>query len=65
MYPHGISDYMRELSRFLVEPTPLQPVMSAAGLSVARWFRAMLERGPQNEDVCSALSDSVHGPDQP
>ncbi len=38
-YPHGISDYMRGLSRFLVEPTPLQPVMSAAGLSVAGWFR--------------------------
>lgn len=44
MYPHGISDYMRELSRFLVEPTPLQPVMNAAGLSAADWFRAMLSR---------------------
>lgn len=40
-YPNGLSDYMRELSRFLDEPTRLQPVMSAAGLSVAGWFRQM------------------------
>jgi hypothetical protein len=41
-YPNGLSDYMRELSRFLVDGQRLAPVMNAAGLSAADWFRHML-----------------------
>lgn len=44
--PNGLSEYMRELSRFVGEDQRLTPVMSAAGLSAAQWFRTMLERGP-------------------
>jgi hypothetical protein len=41
-YPQGINDYMRELSRFVGEDQRVSPVMNAAGLSAAGWFRRML-----------------------
>jgi hypothetical protein len=37
---------MAALSAFLVDPQPLTPVMNAAGLSAADWFRQMLMKGP-------------------
>ena len=41
-YPNGLSEYMRELSRFIGEDQRVTPVMNAAGLSAADWFRHML-----------------------
>jgi hypothetical protein len=41
-YEGGLLDYMRELSRFLVGDQRVSPVMNAAGLSPADWFRHML-----------------------
>jgi hypothetical protein len=41
-YPGGLSNYMRALSRF-VEGNRVTPVMNAAGLSAADWFRHMLD----------------------
>ena len=35
---------MTALSAFLVDPQPVTPVMNAAGLSAACWFRQMLVR---------------------
>jgi hypothetical protein len=46
-YPNGLAGYMAALSRFVGEDQRLTPVMNAAGLSAADWFRAMLSRGPQ------------------
>ena len=46
-YPNGLAEYMAELSRFVGEDQRVTPVMNAAGLSAADWFRAMLSRGPQ------------------
>ncbi|OBL00869.1 hypothetical protein A5646_20480 [Mycobacterium sp. 1245499.0] len=40
-YPGGLNDYMRALSE-LVGYQRLTPVMNAAGLSAADWFREML-----------------------
>ena len=42
-YPNGLSEYMRELSRFVGDGLPVTPVMNAAGLSAADWFRHMLK----------------------
>lgn len=42
MYPGGLNDYMRALSRLVGEDQRVTPVMSQAGLSAADWFRAML-----------------------
>jgi hypothetical protein len=44
-YPNGLRDYSAALSRFLVDGQPLTPVMSAAGLSAADWFRHVLTHG--------------------
>jgi hypothetical protein len=44
LYPNGLQDYMAALSAFLVDPQPVTPVMNAAGLSAACWFRQMLVR---------------------
>ena len=55
MYPNGLHDYMAVLSRFLADPQPLQPVMNAAGLSAAYWFRAMLTSERPVEPPGSAL----------
>jgi hypothetical protein len=41
-YPNGLRDYMSALSRFLVDGQRLTPVMNAAGLSAADWYRHML-----------------------
>jgi hypothetical protein len=41
-YPGGLHDYMQALSRFVGDDQRITPVMSAAGLSAADWFRAML-----------------------
>ena len=42
LYPNGMYDYMAALSAFLVDGQRLTPVMNAAGLSAADWFRHML-----------------------
>lgn len=44
LYPNGLTDYMAALSTFLVEPQRLTPVMNAAGLPAADWYRHMLTR---------------------
>lgn len=44
-YPNGLSEYMRELSRFVGDGLPVTPVMNAAGLSAAEWFRRVLTQG--------------------
>ena len=44
LYPNGLQDYMAVLSAFLVDSQPVTPVMNAAGLSAACWFRRMLAR---------------------
>ena len=46
LYPNGLQDYMAALSAFLVDSQPVTPVMNAAGLSAAGWFRQMLMKGP-------------------
>ncbi len=43
-YPSGFHDYMAALSQFLVEGQPLTPVMNAAGLSAAEWYRRVLSK---------------------
>jgi hypothetical protein len=53
-YPGGLSDYIRALSRF-VEGDRVTPVMNAAGLSAADWFREMLTtRHSQGKSPSSA-----------
>jgi hypothetical protein len=47
-YPNGLSDYMAALSAFLVDGQRLTPVMNAAGLSAADWFRHMLTPASQS-----------------
>ena len=42
LYPNGLHDYMAALSVFISGAQPLSPVMNAAGLSAADWFRHML-----------------------
>lgn len=42
LYPNGLAEYMRELSRFVGENHRVTPVMNAAGLSAADWFRRMI-----------------------
>jgi hypothetical protein len=44
-YPGGINDYMRALSQHIGAEHRVTPVMNAAGLSAADWFRAMLGAG--------------------
>ena len=46
LYPNGLNDYMAALSAFLVGGQRLTPVMNAAGLSAADWFRHMLTALP-------------------
>lgn len=41
-YPGGLGDYMRALSQFIGDHQRVTPVMNAAGLSAADWFRYML-----------------------
>lgn len=43
-YPGGLSDYMSALSEFIGSDRRVGPVMNAAGLSVADWCRAAIER---------------------
>jgi hypothetical protein len=43
-YRNGLHDYMAALSTFLVDAQPITPVMNAARLSAAGWFRHMLTR---------------------
>ena len=45
-YPNGLNDYMAALSAFLVDGQRLTPVMNAAGLSPADWYRHMLTALP-------------------
>lgn len=42
LYPNGLHDYMEALSQSLDRNERLTPVMNAAGLSAAEWFRKML-----------------------
>ena len=44
-YPGGLSGYMRALSQFVGDGQRVTPVMNAAGLSAADWFRHMLSGG--------------------
>jgi hypothetical protein len=41
-YPNDLTDYMASLSAFLFDGQRLTPMMNAAGLSAADWFRHML-----------------------
>lgn len=41
-YRGGLSDYMRAVSRLVGDDQRVTPVMNAAGLSAADWFRHML-----------------------
>ena len=41
-YLGGLQDYMRALSRFVGDDQRVTPLMNAAGLSAADWFRYML-----------------------
>ncbi|VBA57635.1 hypothetical protein LAUMK191_04107 [Mycobacterium attenuatum] len=41
LHPNGLHDYMAALSRFLGGDQRVTPVMNAAGLSAADWFRHM------------------------
>lgn len=43
-HPNGLHDYMAALSRFLGGDQRVTPVMNAAGLSAADWFRSMLSQ---------------------
>lgn len=42
LYPNGLHDYMAALSQSLDRTERLTPIMNAAGLSAADWFRRML-----------------------
>lgn len=42
LYPKGLHDYMAALSQSLDRNERLTPIMNAAGLSAAEWFRRML-----------------------
>ncbi len=44
LYPNGLHDYMAALSQLLDRADRLTPIMNAAGLSAAEWFRRMLTR---------------------
>lgn len=43
-YPNGLHDYMAALSRFLGGDQRVTPVMNAAGLSAADFFRSLLSQ---------------------
>lgn len=47
LYPNGLHDYMAALSQSLDRTERLTPIMNAAGLSAADWFRRMLSKDPQ------------------
>lgn len=53
-YEGGLRDYMRAMGQLVGDDRRVTPVMSAAGLSAADWFRAVLERGPQETTVTRA-----------
>lgn len=41
-YPNGLAEYMTGLSEFVGDHQRVTPVMNAAGLSVAEWFKQLL-----------------------
>jgi hypothetical protein len=54
-YPNGLRDYMAALSAVVVDGQRVTPVMNAAGLSAADWFREMLTtRHSQGKSPSSA-----------
>lgn len=44
LHPNGIHDYMTALSRFVGGDQRLTPIMNAAGLSVADWYRQAMSK---------------------
>jgi hypothetical protein len=46
-YPMGLQEYMAALSQFIGSSERVTPVMNAANLSAADWFRHMLTRGTE------------------
>jgi len=48
-FPNGLHAFMSDLSRFIGGDQRVFPVMNAAGLSVAAWYKAAL--GESNENM--------------
>jgi hypothetical protein len=56
LYPNGLHDYMAALSAFLLDTQLLTPVMNAAGLSAAGWFRHMLTQHRHSRGLWTRVS---------